>query len=74
MDRLYLLSESEVKKYFPAEAERICQPTVYAKVQGAYLENLNGWWWLRNPGKDGQHLAVVYTDGTVKTEGFRTYL
>ena len=74
VDRLYLLSESEVKKYFPEEAERICQPTVYAKVQGAYLENLNGWWWLRNPGKDGQHLAVVYTDGTVKTEGFRTYV
>ena len=74
VDRLYFLSESEVKKYFPTDAERTCQPTVYAKVQGAYLKSLNGWWWLRNPGKDGKHLAVVYTDGTVKTEGYRTYV
>ena len=73
LDRLYLPSENEIRTYYETEAERICQPTVYAKVQGSYLEDLNCWWWLRNPGKDGTHMSLVYTDGSIKTEGFRIY-
>lgn len=73
-DRIYLLSIDEVKKYFNSQSSRMCQPTVYAKVQGSYLLDSNSWWWLRTPGKDGKHISLVYTDGEIVSEGFRTYV
>lgn len=73
-DKIYLLSIDEVKKYFNSQSSRMCQPTVYAKVQGSYLLDSNSWWWLRTPGKDGEHISLVYTDGEIVSEGFRTYV
>ena len=73
-DKIYLLSIDEVKKYFNSQSSRMCQPTVYAKVQGSYLLDSNSWWWLRTPGKDGKHISLVYTDGEIVSEGFRTYV
>ena len=73
-DKIYLLSIDEVKKYFNSQSSRMCQPTVYAKVQGSYLVDSNSWWWLRTPGKDGKHISLVYTDGEIVSEGFRTYV
>ena len=47
-DKVFLLSYSEAKEYFASDEERICQPTEYAKSQGAYSYNDNCWWWLRS--------------------------
>ena len=73
-DKIYLLSMDEVRRYLPDIESRICQPTVYTKVKGVAIENLNTWWWLRTSGKDRKHMAVVYFDGEMKSEGFRVYV
>ena len=71
VDKIYLLSTDEVQKYFPNIESRECQATVYAKVKGVSLHNLNTWWWLRTCGKDKKHMAAVYSDGEITSEGYR---
>lgn len=73
-DKIYLLSMDEVQRYFPDIESRNCQPTVYTKVKGVAIQNLNTWWWLRTSGKDRKHMAVVYFDGEMKSDGFRVYV
>ena len=73
-DKIYLLSMDEVQRYFPDIESRICQPTVYTKVKGVAIQNLNTWWWLRTSGKDRKHMAIVYFDGEMKSDGFRVYV
>ena len=73
-DKIYLLSMEEVQKYFPDTESRICQPTVYAKVKGVFMKNLNTWWWLRTVGKDKKHMTAIYTDGEIRNEGYRVYV
>ncbi len=55
-DKVYLLSYNDYKNasYFPDNASRYCEPTDYAKANGAYcstssLYNGNGWYWTRSP-------------------------
>ena len=72
-DKVFLLSITEVKKYFKTDKSRQCAPTAYAKAQGAYTSNdyktTSGgaacWWWLRSPGLSQNYAATVYTDGSV---------
>ena len=47
--KIFLLDYSEIKKYFPDERKRQCQPTNYAIAQGAYIDDDNGncKWWAR---------------------------
>ena len=73
-DKIYLLSMDEVQRYFPDIESRICQPTVYTKVKGIAIQNLNTWWWLRTSGKDRKHMVIVYFDGEMKSDGFRVYV
>jgi len=69
-DKVFLLSISEVKQYFTSDSARKCQPTVYAKKQGAYT-NSDGfcWWWLRSPGYHQGRAAYVYYYGGVNEIG-----
>lgn len=48
-DKIFLLSEDDVYKYFASDAERQCKPTVYARAQGLYT-NDEGYpfYWLRD--------------------------
>ena len=75
-DKVFLLSISEVNKYFSSDEARKCAATDYAKAQGAYTsdeESIEGeitcWWWLRSPGTDSIRAAGVWFDGSVDYSG-----
>ena len=64
-DKVFLLSIPEAKKYFSSIETRRCQPTDYAKAQGASC-NI---WWLRSPGNYSTSAAYVDDGGFVEDRG-----
>ena len=74
-DQVFLLSKTEVKKYFKSDDERKCAPTDYARARGATSRRSACEWWLRSP---GQYLFLaasvlyggVYEFGNDVTVGF----
>ena len=75
-DNVFLLSISEVNRYFGSDVERMCVPTAYAEVRGAWTSEINTvggeaacWWWLRSPGSDSISAADVFLDGDVDEDG-----
>lgn len=71
-DNVFLLSISEVQKYFSAGNARMCVPTEYAIAQGTYTSDeftVGGratcWWLLRSPGNSQGNAAGVDIDGSV---------
>ncbi len=70
-DQVFLLSITEVNKYFSSDDARQCKPTDYADANGAYVNSDNGnyRWWLRSPGDDQDDAADVYYDGDVYLSG-----
>ena len=70
-DKVFLLSITEVEKYFSSDSARQCEPTEYAIANGAYVNSDNGncWWWLRSPGDDRYFAALVLSDGLVYYSG-----
>ena len=76
-DWLFLLSISEVERYFASAEARRCVPTDYAIACGAYTydnHRVDGraacWWWLRSPG-DYAGTAACISGGGVVSKGFR---
>ena len=74
-DQVFLLSITEVEKYFSTDNDRMCVPTAYAIAQGAWTSDsysVGGaatcWWWLRSPGDSGG-AAVVGDGGSVYYNG-----
>ena len=70
-DKVFLLSITEVKKYFSSNKARKCAPTDYAIAQGADTNTSNGLccWWLRSPGITSHYAAHVGSDGSVSYFG-----
>ena len=69
-DKVFLLSITEVNKYFSSDNARQCQGTAYCYAQGAYKgSNGNCWWWLRSPGCYSNYAARVRDDGSVYDSG-----
>lgn len=71
-DKVFLLSSDEVESMFPAEKERECKPTLYARAQGVEVSPLEKTccWWLRTPGFDSDYAAcVVGCDGDISYGG-----
>ncbi|MCR5689552.1 MAG: DUF6273 domain-containing protein, partial [Clostridiales bacterium] len=69
-DKVFLLSITEVNKYFSSDSARQCQGTAYCYAQGAYKDsNGNCWWWLRSPGNGSGSAADVSNDGSVRNNG-----
>ncbi|MBR4395583.1 MAG: tetratricopeptide repeat protein [Eubacteriaceae bacterium] len=68
-DQVFLLSITEAEKYFRWDS-RQCQGTAYCYAQGADKAGTgNCWWWLRSPGEDSSHAAIVSYDGSVLNGG-----
>jgi len=63
-DKVFLLSITEVNKYFSSDSARQCQGTAYCYAQG------NCWWWLRSPGDYSGDAARVNDDGSVDRSGY----
>lgn len=70
-DQVFLLSITEVNKYFSSDSARQCKPTDYAVAGGAYVNSSNGncWWWLRSPGYLQDGAAYMSRDGYVYEVG-----
>ncbi len=71
-DKVFLLSITEVNKYFSSDSARQCSATAYAKAQGADTNTSNGncWWLLRSPGGASGLAAYVLAIGSVDTYGY----
>lgn len=76
MDKVFLLSITEVNNYFRSGEATKCIPTTYAIVNGVRMNHhctKNGaatcWWWLRSPGKSQHYAADVCADGSVSYFG-----
>ncbi|GHU61506.1 hypothetical protein AGMMS49983_01350 [Clostridia bacterium] len=62
-DRIFLLSTSEVEKYFSRKAQRVAQ-----------YDEQTTWWWLRSPGYGSSYnAALVDYDGYVYNYGFNVH-
>ncbi len=75
-DKIFLLSVSEVKKYFDSDAGRVCKPTKYAVASGAWENDPHGAcpWWLRTPGERSSTACYVYsTNGYISESGNQVY-
>jgi len=70
-DRVYLLSTTEVNKYFDSDNERQCKPTAFAIEQGVYTNDVDGncWWWLRSLGNKDIYATGVEYGGVVSESG-----
>gem|GEM_PF-5828287 len=69
-DRVFLLSVTEVNRYFKNDGIKRTQGTEYAKARGCFVStsqyNLgNCVWWLRTPGPTLDKASVVYDGGGV---------
>jgi hypothetical protein len=58
-DKLFLMSISGVKNYFPSDADRVAKYQVSAD-----------WWWLRSPGGSADRAAYVSSNGRVYADGY----
>lgn len=75
-DQVFLLSITEVEKYFSTDNDRMCVPTAYAIAQGAWTSDsysVGGaatcCWWLRSPGDISDDAARVRSGGSVHYDG-----
>ncbi len=75
-DKVFLLSITEVNKYFKNDKARMCAPTQYADNNGAWTSSsyqVDGkatcYWWLRSPGDISYSAAGVISVGSVGSFG-----
>lgn len=61
-DQVFLLSITEVDKYFSSRWERECKTTAFAAANGEFED---AYWWLRSPGEDQNDAAYVSSIGSV---------
>ena len=74
LDKVFILTDEEVEKYFVTNGERICIPTEKAISEGVYHGQNRGsgcWWLLRTPRISmPAFVYVVDTDGSFDEDGF----
>lgn len=71
-DKVFLLSVTEVKKYFSSDEDRKCEATDYAIAQGASYSREKKptcCWWLRSPGYNQYTAEDIYGNGFVISGG-----
>ena len=70
-DRIFLLSLAEAEKYLVSDNLSYCLPTGWASYFGASVSEFNGCshWWLRSPGHDTRHAALVTCNGEIIESG-----
>lgn len=73
-DNVFLLSITEVRRYFKTDETRMCVPTAYAKANNAYLaDSATCIWWLRSPGRSQRGVACVDYDGGVGSDSYAVH-
>ena len=73
LDKVYLLSKTEVLHFFPTMAERVAYPTEYAKSKGCTLSPKTGScrWWTRTPGARKMDICGMRLDGRITAYGMQ---
>jgi hypothetical protein len=66
-DKVFLLTSDEAAKYFPTDAERVCQPTEYMLANGIHVNSQNGncQFWLLHSGPAKQNAPAVLFNGMI---------
>ena len=72
LGKVFLLSEDEAEGYFDSDDERKCEPTEYAKANGAWVsEDDCCMWWLRSPSPNVSiNVYYVFFDGCIAERNF----
>ncbi len=71
IDKVFLLSIGEAKKYLNTETQRKCYVTEYCLSRGAKASDEGiCWWWLRTPGRLSDGEAGVNRDGSIDYYGY----
>ena len=76
-DRVFALSIKEAQDYFKNRMDRRAAVTSYAEERDSYKSDkyktmggsASGWWWLRSPGIDSSHAALVFNGGDIHEYG-----
>ena len=76
-DRVFALSIDEARELFADYEDRMAAVTPYAEKGGSYVSANHrlrngegtGWWWLRSPGINSRHAALVDIGGDVLEGG-----
>ena len=62
-EKMFILSATQLGKYFDLPSESQCAPTEYAQVQGAKMSSSgNCWWWLRDGCMDNHYAAASVSE------------
>ncbi len=71
-DQVFLLSITEINKYFSYNSAKQCKPTYYAIANGTHSisPQHNCSWWLRSPGETQVAAAYVEDTGEVINSGY----
>lgn len=73
-DKVFLLSTSELRHYFPTKESRVGYPTQYLMNKGAWYDKdtLQCWYTTRTPGMDDSRVALVHWEGDFFWRGDKT--
>lgn len=73
LDKIYLLSKSEVLHFFPELADRVAYPTEYAKSKGCTVDPVTGScrWWTRTSGARKMDICGMRLDGRISSYGMQ---
>ena len=71
-DKIFLLSISEINKYWKRDSQRKAVKTDYAKNKYAIGKRYN-WWWTRNPGSHTDYVAIVLSGGRIEEASGKWY-
>lgn len=73
LDKVYLLSKTEVLHFFPEMADRVAYPTEYAKSKGCTVDKKTGScrWWTRTSGARNLDMCGMRLDGRITAYGMQ---
>ena len=73
LDKIYLLSKTEVLHFFPELSDRIAYPTEYAKSKGCTVDSVTGScrWWTRTSGARKMDICGMRLDGRISSYGMQ---
>ena len=75
-DKIFLLSDEDVKKYFKNTTDRVCENTPYSN---SVMRGDESSWWLRtkdnnNSTKDSSFVIIVHSNGTIGSRYSSDYM
>ncbi len=75
-DKIFLLSDEDVKKYFKNTTDRVCENTPYSN---SVMRGYESSWWLRtkdntNSTKNSSFVIIVHSNGTIGSRYSSDYM